>query len=87
MRHREEATASTETTITFGPEQAVSISENGTLLAKGRWWIDGDNYCHDLGIGYGGRQCFQVLQNGSQILLFDLNGYAVLQLEVAQRQE
>jgi hypothetical protein len=43
--------------------------------------MEGDHYCQDLGDGLGGKQCFQVLQNGNRILLFDLEGYAVLQYE------
>jgi hypothetical protein len=74
-----------EVTVTFGPDKTLSLSVNGTLLAKGTWWLDGDNYCHDLGADFGGSECFQVIQNGSRILLFDLDGYAVLQLEVVQR--
>jgi CubicO group peptidase (beta-lactamase class C family) len=76
-----------EITLTFGPDQAVSLSQNGTLLAQGHWWLEGDNYCHDLGREYGGRQCFQLLQNGSRITVFDLDGYALLQFESAQREE
>jgi hypothetical protein len=38
-----------------------------------------------LGVDLGESACFQVLQNGNQIMLFDLYGYAALQFEVAQR--
>jgi len=76
-----------EITLTFGPDQAVSLSQNGTLLAQGHWWLEGDNYCHDLGREYGGRQCCQLLQNGSRITVFDLDGYARQQFESAQREE
>jgi len=74
-----------EVTVTFGPDKTLSLSVNGTLLAKGTWWLDGDNYCHDLGADFGESECFQVIQNGSRILLFDLDGHAALQLEAASR--
>jgi hypothetical protein len=49
--------------------------------------MEGDHYCQDLGLGLDGEQCFQVLQNGNRIMLFDLNGYAALQLQAVQREE
>jgi len=70
-----------EFTLTFAPDQTLSFLENDTLLIKARWWMEGDHYCQDLGDGLGGKQCFQVLQNGNRIMLFDLEGYAVLQYE------
>jgi len=73
-----------EIVLTYGPDQAVSVSLNGAPLVEGRWWVDGDRYCHDLGPEYGGRQCGHMVLDGNQIMLFDLDGYAVLQLEVGQ---
>jgi CubicO group peptidase (beta-lactamase class C family) len=72
-------------TLTLDSDQTLSLFENDTLLVKGRWWMEGDHYCQDLGLGFGGKQCFQVLQNGNRIILFDLDGYAALQLEAASR--
>jgi CubicO group peptidase (beta-lactamase class C family) len=68
---------STDILVTFGPDQIMSVSAYGGALAvEARWWLEGDNYCHDLGPEYGGRQCSQVLQNGDQLTFFDLDGYA-----------
>jgi CubicO group peptidase (beta-lactamase class C family) len=78
---------SSKYTLTFDPDQTLSLFENDALLIKARWWMEGDHYCHDLGAGYGGRRCFQVLQNENRFILFDLNGYAALQLQAVQREE
>jgi CubicO group peptidase (beta-lactamase class C family) len=67
---------STEILVTFGPDQTVSVSEYGAVVVETRWWLEGDNYCRDLGPELGGRQCSQVLQNGDQLTFFDLDGYA-----------
>jgi hypothetical protein len=72
-------------TLTYGPNQTVSGSLNGTPLVKlGRWWVEGDHYCHDLGPEYGGRQCYQLVLNGNQMTWFDLDGYANLTVEYRQ---
>lgn len=68
-------------TLTFDPDQTLSIFESDALLGKGRWWMESDHYCQDLGDGLGGKQCFQVLQNGNRLMLFDLERYATLQYE------
>ena len=70
-----------EFTLQIDPDHTLSLFENDTLLVKGRWWMEGDHYCQNLGDGLGGKQCFQVLQNGNRIMLFDLEGYAGLQYE------
>jgi CubicO group peptidase (beta-lactamase class C family) len=75
----------TEISVTFGPDQTVSFSARGAVLGETRWWLDGDNYCHDLGPQSGGRQCFQVLQNGNQLAFFDLDGYVSMRFECVQR--
>jgi CubicO group peptidase (beta-lactamase class C family) len=76
----------TEITVTSGPGQTLSFSANGeVLVGEVRWWLDGDNYCHDLGPEHGGRQCFQVLQNGGQLAFFDLDGYVSMRFECVQR--
>ena len=68
---------STEILVTFGPDQTMSISAyGGAVVVETRWWLEGDNYCRDLGPEFGGRQCSQVLQNGDQLTFFDLDGYA-----------
>jgi CubicO group peptidase (beta-lactamase class C family) len=68
---------STDILVTFAPDQTMSVSAySGALVVEARWWLEGDNYCHDLGPEYGGRQCSQVLQNGDQLTFFDLDGYA-----------
>jgi CubicO group peptidase (beta-lactamase class C family) len=73
-----------EIIVTYGPDQAVSVSLDGALLTEGRWWVEGDNYCHDLGSEYGGRQCAQVVLNGNQLTWFDLDGYASMTFEYGQ---
>jgi len=40
---------SAEVIVTFGPGQTISASAYGAVLVETRWWLDGDNYCHDLG--------------------------------------
>lgn len=72
---------SSEYTLQIDPDHTLSLFQNDTLLVKGRWAIEGDQYCQDLGPGLDGRQCYQVLQNGNRIMLFDQEGYAVLQFE------
>ena len=68
---------STDISVTFGPDQTMSVSAyGGAVVVEAPWWLEGDNYCHDLGPEYGGRQCSQVLQNGDQLTFFDLDGYA-----------
>jgi hypothetical protein len=74
-----------EFTVAFGPDQTLSLYEDGMRLTEGTWWMEDDNYCHQLPNEYGGRQCFQVVQNGSEIMLFDLGGYAALQTEAVSR--
>jgi hypothetical protein len=74
-----------EIKITYRPDGTFTVSLNEEALAEARWWLDGDNYCHDLGPENGGRQCFQVLQNGDQLVLFDLDGYALMRFECAQQ--
>jgi CubicO group peptidase (beta-lactamase class C family) len=74
-----------EISVAFGPDQTVSVSADGAVLVETRWWLEGDNYCRDLGPELGGRQCFQVLQNGDQVALFDLDGYVSMRFECVQR--
>jgi len=76
---------SLEILVTFGPGQTVSVSAYGAVLVETRWWLDGDNYCHDLGSELGGPQCFQLLQNGDQLVFFDLDGYVSMRFEYVQR--
>jgi CubicO group peptidase (beta-lactamase class C family) len=76
---------SAEISVNFGPGKTVSVSAYGAVLVETRWWLDGDNYCHDLGPEFGGRQCFQVLQNGDQLAFFDLDGYVSMRFECVQR--
>jgi hypothetical protein len=73
-----------EIVVTYGPDQTVSVSLNGAPLAEGRWWTAGDLYCHDLGPENGGRQCGQLVLNGSQLAWFDLDGYQALTFEYRQ---
>ena len=73
-----------EITLTYGPDQAVSLFANGAEVAKGRWWAEGDKYCQDLGPGNGGRQCGYVVQNGQKIMWFDMDGYLSITLEQRQ---
>jgi CubicO group peptidase (beta-lactamase class C family) len=73
-----------EIIVTYGPEQTVSVSLNGAPLTDGRWWAEGDNYCHDLGPDYGGRQCAQVVLNGNKMSWFDLDGYVSMRFEYRQ---
>ena len=75
----------TEISATFRSDQTVSVSANGAVLVETRWWLEGDNYCHDLGPESGGRQCFQVVQNGDQLAFFDLDGYVSMRFECVQR--
>ncbi len=75
---------SSKFTLTFDPDHTLSLSEDDALLSKARWWMEGDHYCHDLGSETGGRQCFQVLQNGNELRLFGLDGYAALTFQVDQ---
>jgi CubicO group peptidase (beta-lactamase class C family) len=74
--------ASGEQVVTFGPDQTLAVSLNGAPLAKGRWWVEGDSCCYDLGAEYGGRQCSQLVLNGNQLTFFDLNGYAMMRAEL-----
>lgn len=67
----------TEIIATYRADQTFSVWLEGVGNIEGRWWVEGDNYCHDLGAKYGGRQCFQVLQDGNELRLFDLDGQAV----------
>lgn len=67
--------AGAEITVTHGPDQTVSVSLNGAPLVAGRWWIEGDNYCRDLGPEYGGRQCAQLVLDGNRLKYFDMDGY------------
>jgi len=76
---------SAEIIVTFGPGQSVSVSAYGAVLVETRWWLDGDNYCHDLGPEFGGRQCFQLVRNDNQLTFFDLDGYVSMRFDCAQR--
>jgi hypothetical protein len=69
---------------TYGPDQTLSVSLNGAPLVEGRWWAEGDHYCHDLGPDYGGRQCGQLVLNGNQLRWFDLDGYLSMTFEYGQ---
>jgi CubicO group peptidase (beta-lactamase class C family) len=69
---------------TYGPDQTLSVSLNGAPLVEGRWWVEGDHYCHDLGPEYGGRQCSQVVLNGNRLMWFDLDGYLSMTFEYRQ---
>jgi CubicO group peptidase (beta-lactamase class C family) len=73
-----------EISVTYGPDRALSVSLNGEPLAEGRWWAEGDHYCHDLGPEYGGRQCGQLVLNDNQLKWFDLDGYLSMTFEVGQ---
>jgi CubicO group peptidase (beta-lactamase class C family) len=73
-----------EIIVTYGPDQAVSVSLNGAPLAEGRWWVEGDHYCHDLGPEHGGRQCGQIVLNGNQLTWFDMDGYLSMTFEYGQ---
>jgi len=73
-----------EITVTYSAEQSVSVWVEGVGGVEGHWWVEGDNYCHDLGAEYGGRQCYQVVQNRNKLRWFDLNGYATLTFEYSQ---
>jgi CubicO group peptidase (beta-lactamase class C family) len=75
----------TEITVIPGPGQTFSLAAYGQVLGEGRWWLDGDNYCHDLGPEVGGPQCFQVLLNGDQLAFFDLDGYVSMRFECSQQ--
>jgi len=75
----------TEITVIPGPGQTFSLTAYDQVLGEGRWWLDGDNYCHDLGPEVGGPQCFQVLLNGDQLAFFDLDGYVSMRFECVQR--
>jgi CubicO group peptidase (beta-lactamase class C family) len=68
----------TQIFVTFGPDRTMSVSLYGAVVIETRWWLEGDNYCRDLGPEYGGRQCSQVVQNGDQLTFFDLDGYATM---------
>lgn len=63
---------------TYHTDHSISVQLEGMNVTQGRWWVEGDNYCHDLGPDYGGRQCFQILQHGNELTLFDLDGYATM---------
>jgi CubicO group peptidase (beta-lactamase class C family) len=76
---------SAEIIVTFGLGQTVSVSAYGAVLVETRWWLDGDNYCHDLGPESGGRQCFQLVRNDNQLTFFDLDGYVSMRFDCAQR--
>jgi CubicO group peptidase (beta-lactamase class C family) len=73
-----------ELIVTYGPDQTLSVSLNGAPLVEGRWWVEGDHYCHDLGPEYGGRQCGQLVLDGNQLRWFDLDGYLSMTFEYGQ---
>jgi CubicO group peptidase (beta-lactamase class C family) len=73
-----------EIIATYGPDQTVAISLNGAPLTEGRWWAEGDHYCHELGPELGGRQCGQFVLDGNQLTWFDLAGYAFMAFEYEQ---
>jgi CubicO group peptidase (beta-lactamase class C family) len=73
-----------EQVVTFGPDQTLAVSLNGAPLAKGRWWVEGDSCCYDLGAEYGGRRCSRLVLNGNQLTFFDLDGYATMRAEVTR---
>jgi CubicO group peptidase (beta-lactamase class C family) len=73
-----------ELVVTYGQDDSLAVTLNGAPLTEGRWWLEGDHYCEDLGPEYGGRQCSQVVLNGKQISWFDLDGYVSMRLEYRQ---
>jgi hypothetical protein len=73
-----------EIIVTYGPGQTVSVFLNGTPLVQGRWWVEGDHYCHDLGPEHGGRQCGQIVLSGNQLTWFDMDGYLSMTFEYGQ---
>jgi CubicO group peptidase (beta-lactamase class C family) len=61
--------------VTGGPDGTLTVSLNGKPLVTGRWWIEGDNLRTEIG---GESNCSQVVLNGSELTLFDLDGYATM---------
>jgi CubicO group peptidase (beta-lactamase class C family) len=73
--------------VTFGPDQTMSVSSDGSVVGVTRWWLEGNNFCYDLGPEGGGHECSQVVQNGYQLTFFDLDGYATMHLECVLPQD
>jgi CubicO group peptidase (beta-lactamase class C family) len=80
-------TSSGEMRLTFEADGHLSGYRGDILLWRQRWCIDGDTICIEQEPTNGGHLCFQVIRDGNRILLFDLEGFAVLQLEATPRGE
>jgi hypothetical protein len=76
----------TEITSSYHTDHSLSVWIEGVGNLQGRWWVEGDNYCHEPGEKYGGRKCFQVLQDGNELRLFDLEGLAAAVLTLQDNQ-
>jgi hypothetical protein len=76
--------AGLELVVTYGQDDNIAVTLHGAPLTKGRWWIEGDHYCQDLGAEYGGPQCGTIVVNGNEVSSFDLDGYLSMRFEFRQ---
>ena len=74
-----------EVLLAYDRADTVTTYLNGTPVAEGRWWLEGDYLCQGADPRGDTAECAQLLLNGSQLTEFDLDGYAEWTFEYSQQ--